>query len=134
VEMKGGRWVDRSAATTATVEDFTATAVQHLSEQVRQLFLAALSNVPTEARETSSTTIAISSARLAGAIERIARFRRELVQYLEQDAERDDVYQLEVNFFPLTTLKQLHAAEKENPDGTTGDAVPDPGAKPRTRR
>ncbi|MBI3406181.1 MAG: TIGR02147 family protein [Acidobacteria bacterium] len=103
-------WVDSSGDTAASFDDFTHAAIQHLSEQVRKLSLSAVRGVPAGYREHSSTTLAVSTVRLPEALERIARFRRELAGLLERDAERDDVYQLEINLFPVTTLKH----NKEN--------------------
>jgi len=117
------RWIDKSGDTTTSLAEFSRMAVQHLSEQVRRLLLSALETVPAGRCEHSSTTLALSTARLPDVLERIARFRRELLALLEQDQIRDDVYQLEITFFPVTILQR----EKENTSGTTRDAVADPG-------
>jgi len=117
------RWIDRSGDTTTSLAEFSHVAVQRLSEQVRRLLLAALESVPDGSCEHSSTTLALCTARLPAVLERIARFRRELIALLEQDPIRDDVYQLEITFFPITILQR----DKENTGGTTRDAVADPG-------
>ena len=117
------QWIDKSGDTTTSLADFNRTAVQHLSRQLRQLMLAALENVPAGRCEYSATTLAVSTGRIAGVLERIAGFRRELMALLQHDGARDDVYQLEINFFPITRLQH----EREIPDGTTGDAVADLG-------
>jgi uncharacterized protein (TIGR02147 family) len=116
-------WIDQSGDTTASLADFNRSAVQHLSQQVRQLMLGALEKVPAARCEYSSTTLAVSTQRLPGVLERIARFRRELVSVLGEDGVRDDVYQLEINFFPVTQLQH----ESEDTRGTTRDAVADSG-------
>ncbi len=102
---------------------FSRSAVHHLSQQVRQLMLGAMRNVPAGRFEYSSTTLAVSTSRLPAVLEQITRFRRDLVALLGHDNPPDDVYQLEVNFFPITRLQH----EREIPDGTTGDAVADLG-------
>ncbi len=117
------RWVDRSGDTTTTLAEFSQAAVERLSEQVRRLMVSAMAAVPPGHCEHSTTTLAIDTARLPGVLERIARFRRELAALLEQDATRDDVYQLEINFYPVTSLQR----DKEKTGGTTRDAVADPG-------
>jgi uncharacterized protein (TIGR02147 family) len=119
------RWIDKSGDTTASLADFSRSAVQQLSQQVRQLMLGAIENVPSGRCEFSSTTLAVSTERLPAVLERIARFRRELVALLEQDGVRNDVYQLEINFFPMTRLQH----ETETTHGTTRDAVADPGKR-----
>jgi uncharacterized protein (TIGR02147 family) len=117
------RWIDKSGNTTASLSEFNQAAVQRLSEQVRRLMLSALGTVPAGRCEHSSTTLALSRAQLPNVVERIARFRRELIAMLDQNRARDDVYQLEINFFPVTTLQR----DEEKTRGTTGDAVADPG-------
>jgi uncharacterized protein (TIGR02147 family) len=117
------RWIDKSGNTTASLVEFNQAAVQRLAEQVRQRMIAALGAVPSGAFEHSTTTLALSTARLPIVLERIARLRRELIALLQDDGAPDDVYQLEVNFFPVTNLQ----CDKENPGGTTRDAVADPG-------
>ncbi len=121
------RWIDKSGDTTASINDFTHVAIQRLSEQVHKLSLTAVREVPAGYQDHSSTTIAINSTRLPAAIEQIARFRRQLVECLALDKERDDVYQLEISLFPLTNLFR----RKENKDGTTGDKMADSCSEPR---
>ncbi len=111
------RWLDRSGDATASLEDFTQIAIQRLFEQVRRLSLAAVSGVPTAMRDHSSTTLAVSTARLPEALERIARFRRELIDLLGRGDRLDDVYQLEIGFFPVTRLSQSRPLEAERPNG-----------------
>ncbi len=124
LEMAGRRqWIDKSGDTTTSLADFNRTAVQHLSRQMRQLMLAAIENVPAGRCEYSATTLAVSTGGIPRVLERIAFFRRELMALLERGGVRDEVYQLEINFFPVTRLQH----EKENHCGTTRDAVADSG-------
>jgi uncharacterized protein (TIGR02147 family) len=120
------RWIDRSGDTTTSLAQFSRSAVQHLSRQVRQLMLGAMRSVPAGRCELSSTTVAVSSSRLPAVLERITRFRRDLAGLLRQDNAPDDVYQLEINFFPITRLQH----EEEIPNGTTRDEMADPGEEP----
>jgi uncharacterized protein (TIGR02147 family) len=120
------RWIDKSGDTTTSLADFNRSAVQQLSRQVRQLMLEAMEKLPAGRCEYSSMTLAVSTQRLPNVLERIARFRRELAALLGENGVRDDVYQLEINFFPVTRLQH----EKENTRGSTRDAVADPGERP----
>ncbi|MBI3407348.1 MAG: TIGR02147 family protein [Planctomycetes bacterium] len=130
LEMAGERWIDKSGAVETGMEDFALTALRNVTEQARRLMLSASRSLPAGLREYSSTTIALDSSRLPQIIAAIARFRQELLGVLEQDRTRDDVYQLDISLFPVTTLK--HAQETEH--GTTRDAVPDRGPQPRKSR
>jgi uncharacterized protein (TIGR02147 family) len=122
-----GRWIDKSGDITTSLAEFSQIAVRKLSEQVRRLFLSALEALPEGSCEQSSTTLAICTSRLPNVLERIDRFRRELIALFECDSVRDDVYRLEIAFFPVTNLQ----CDKENTSGPTRDAVADPGQGPR---
>jgi uncharacterized protein (TIGR02147 family) len=124
LEMVGpDRWIDRAGDLTASLADFNRAAVQRLSERVRPLLVRALGTVEPGYCEHSTTALALRTARVPNVLERIARFRRELITLLEHDPERDDVYHLEINFFPITSLQH----DQENKHGTAGDAVADRG-------
>ena len=120
------RWTDRCGDSAANFEDFSRAAVQRLSEQVRALSLAAARDVPPSLREHSTTTIAVRAERIPAALTCIARFRAELLVLLESDAERDDVYQLEIGFFPVTRIQ----SNKETDDGPSRDEMADSGKEP----
>jgi len=99
-----GKWVDRSGPATASLADFTHAAVQRLFEQVRRLEHDAVGRLPSGRAEWSATTLAVNTARLPEAAARLARFRSEMVALLEQDAERNDVYRLDLGLFPVTRI------------------------------
>jgi uncharacterized protein (TIGR02147 family) len=69
--------------------------------------------VPARFREFSTTTLAVRTADIPAAIEEITRFRRALSERLDAATEKDDVYQLHIQLFPVTQLK----VREENPDG-----------------
>jgi uncharacterized protein (TIGR02147 family) len=117
------RWIDKSGNMITSLAEFNQAAVQRLAEQARQRMIVAVGSSPSRAFEHSTTTLALSTAKLPIVLERIARFRRDLVALLQDDEEPDDVYQLEINFFPVTNRQ----GDKENIRGTTRDAVADPG-------
>ncbi len=101
------RWVDRSGDAATSVDGLPAAALERLVSEARRLAAQSLRDVPRALREHSTTTIAVDTARLAGAFERIARFRRELLEHLDAGAApRDDVYQLEIHLFPVTRLNR----------------------------
>ncbi len=107
LDMKSrNRWVDTSGDTVASLDAFSQVAVRRLFEQVRELSLSAARRAPAGFHDHSSATLAVSTNRLPEALARIARFRGELIAFLESAADRDDVYQLEINLFPVTSLRQ----------------------------
>jgi uncharacterized protein (TIGR02147 family) len=90
---------------TTTGNPFTAVAFRKLQTHVLQMALSALEEVPMEARDQTSMTMAINSKKLPEAKERIKQFRRQLCDFLQEDTdERDSVYQLGVSLYPLTKM------------------------------
>ena len=100
------RWTVRTGYASPGIEHLAYVAVQRLMEQVRTLSLRAMGDAPTEFLKHSSTTVTINSARLSEAADLIARFRGELTDCLASGNEADEVYQLEINLFPLTSLRR----------------------------
>jgi uncharacterized protein (TIGR02147 family) len=119
------RWVDRLGDATASVQGFAHAAVERFSEQVRQLTMRAVRSLPQGSYEYSSTTLAVNTARIPAAIEKIARVRDELMAFLSHSTDRDDVYQLEISLVPVTRLQA-----KENDRGSTRDALADRHQEP----
>lgn len=99
---KEGVWHQRSPQLSTTGNPFTAAAFKNFQSQVIEMAGRALMTIPFEQRDQSSTTIAMSADKLPEVKERIKKFRRELCDYLQQDGERDAVFQLGVSFYPLT--------------------------------
>lgn len=79
--------------------------VDVLSQQTRERSTTALRTVPISLREHTSITLAVTSSALPRAFELAARFRQQLVELL-QEGVADDVYQIDVALFPVTTLKR----------------------------
>lgn len=114
------RWEDRSGAARLTMADFTELAVRRLFEQTHRLALEALPAAPPGMADFSSTTLAVDRSRIPAAVERIARFREELIEYLAGGASTDDVYRLELTLFPVT-----HLHRKEPHHGPSGHPLAD---------
>jgi hypothetical protein len=96
-----GRWEDAAGDATSSFDDFPARTIGALSERVRRLANAARGSPA----HVSATTLAVATGRGRLAVERLERFRREIIEFLEHDGEpRDQVYRLEIALFPLTEL------------------------------
>ncbi len=77
----------------------------------------------------SSSTIAVDRKRLSVVSSYLQKVRRDIADLLRSDgASCDDVYQLDILLYPLTTLHQEHN------DGSTSDAVSDHRQEPRQGR
>jgi transcriptional regulator with XRE-family HTH domain len=97
------RWVDRWGDAVVSLESLPPGTLERRQDESRRLSNTAVRTVPVTVREHSSITLAINSARLPRAVELIARCRQQLLDLL-QDGAADDVYQLEIALFPITTF------------------------------
>jgi len=101
VMRERGRWEDAAGDTVTRIDDFPARTIGALAERVRRLADAAR-GAPIHY---SATTLAVAADRSQLAVERLERFRREIVTFLEQEGEpRDQVVRLELALFPLSEL------------------------------
>lgn len=122
LEMSGaGRWIDRSGDASATLDGFAMVAIHQLIQRVDRLRSRALANVPPGLRDHSSSTFALDTHQLPTVVGMIRRFRRELARFIGSAGSADDVYQLEISLFPLTTLAR---SEKRKANGKPRRSVP----------
>ena len=101
--------------TKAHLEVFSPLPSQHIREHHNQLIHKAqnaLANVPVEERDFSSLTIAIPSAKMPLARDKIKEFRRNLARELQKDAQSDRVYCLAIQLFPLDNVEQISDKDK----------------------
>ena len=115
LRMEQTQWVDTvpSAAVSldAIPDAFAATLRRHTSDWRER----SVREVAAPDRELSSTTVAIRSDALPRAIDLLTRCRRQLLELL-QDGTADDVYQLDLALFPVTTAKRRQpVSESESP-------------------
>ena len=84
-------------------EGFTAAALKEYQRQIIQKALHAVDNCQQERKDITSITIAADSKKLSEAKDKIKIFRRELCSFLE-DGEKDSVYHLAMQLYPVTDL------------------------------
>lgn len=98
---KGWVFTGKNVATTA---DIPSGILREGHRQYINKALQSLDNDPVEVRDISGITMSISKSRLKEAKKMIQDFRRKLCTLLE-DGNRDAVYRLNVQLFPLTKEK-----------------------------
>jgi plasmid maintenance system antidote protein VapI len=104
---KGGQWTAILNYTNVGKDgEFTDVAHRNLQKQVLQMAIKAMDEVPVHYRDQSSMTMAVDVARLPKAIEMITEFRRHLCGFLEGETLKEDVFQLSISLFPITTIYQ----------------------------
>ncbi len=112
LEMTGRRtWVDRSSRVTVDSGLLTDTARRRIDEQVHERALRAVRRSPASRRIQASWILAFRAERLAELSTLVASFHRKLSALAAQDREKDDLYQIEISAFPLTTLNTPNQEE-----------------------
>ncbi len=83
--------------------DFTSAANRKYQKSVLEKSVDALETIDRKRRDHTSTTMAINIQDLPKAKELIQKFRHDLNAFMQREKVRpDEVYQLQVSFFPLT--------------------------------
>jgi len=77
-------------------------AMNAFQADTMRLALESLDRHPKEVRDISTVTIGIKKARMEEIRQRIAEFRKSIIHMAEEDQDPDDVYQFNIQLFPLT--------------------------------
>jgi uncharacterized protein (TIGR02147 family) len=103
VQGSKGQWFS-SGNTYIPPSHVTAPSLQELQVQLLNKAINAVTSVELRKRDQSSIMMCTDSTKLAEAKERIKRFRRDLMKFLESSDKdaKDGVYCLTVSLFPVT--------------------------------
>ncbi len=85
-----------------TGEHSRAAAVRNFQEETMRLAIESLKRHPREKRNISTVTVTISEKNLDKVNEMIKGFRESILKYAKDELVADKVYQLNIQFFPLT--------------------------------
>ena len=99
------RWVDTAGDARVSLQSLPPETVAVRQAGSARLSAAAARHVPVAFRDQTSITVAVNSRSLPRAFEIVSRFRQQLLDLLTE-GDADDVYQIEIALFPVTTLKQ----------------------------
>jgi uncharacterized protein (TIGR02147 family) len=94
----------------------TTAAAQRIHQKLLlELSAQKIDTVPLEQRSQTSTTLAIPMKKIALAKQMIREFRSKMQRALQEPAgANDEVYQLQVSFFPLTRLEKFEPKISES--------------------
>jgi uncharacterized protein (TIGR02147 family) len=105
VRQKGQKWsLIHSEVFRSTPPDQVSPHLRLLQKQFFELGIESLEETPVDQRELSTFSFAIDQTRVQEAKEYLRRFRKEFAAHFEAQ-EGDELYQLNVQFFPLTNKK-----------------------------
>jgi len=104
------QWTDKFGDTIASIDDFNNVAIQRLAEQLFRSFRnnAASKEYANEANgycHLNSTIVAVESSAMQSVMSLIAKFELDLAELLSSSQNADEIYQIELNLFPVTNLK-----------------------------
>ena len=108
-DAKGYRQVSGAVS---VPDDTRSVAVYNYHQSMIGLAAASLRKTDQARREVNGATIAIPASKLPELKEKIRAFRKEINQLASSYADADQIYQLNVQFFPLTAANQ-EAEEKD---------------------
>jgi transcriptional regulator with XRE-family HTH domain len=104
LKIQGNKLVKGESFYTNYSEGQTSAALKEYQRQIIKKALLAIDNCPRERKDITSITIAANSRKLDLAKVKIKEFRRELCAFLE-DGEKDSVYHLALQLYPVTELE-----------------------------
>lgn len=112
---KTGKWVKTHKNSINYLDpDFTSAAMRKYQKKILEKSLDALESLPRTERDHTSTMMAVQKKDLAQVKELIKKFRHDLDKYLQRDgAKFDEIYQLQVSYFPLTNSLGTNLEKKK---------------------
>ncbi len=96
-----GKWAPSDRAIRSS-DEVSSLAIKKLHEAFIQKALHALFNVPIEEREFSGLTIALPKNKIGYIKEKVKQLRSELNEILSSEEQLEEIYQLNIQFYPLT--------------------------------
>ena len=99
---KDGNYAQTDKVVTTGPMNVTPLAVRGLHHQMGEFALDAIENVPQDERHFSGLTLGITREAYQEIVQKIAEFRKEIIEIATRESATDEVYRLNVQFFPMT--------------------------------
>ena len=99
---KNGNYAQTDKVVTTGPMDVTPLAVRGMHRQMGEFALDAIESVPQDERHFSGLTLGITRKAYEEIVQRIAEFRKDIIAIATRDSATDEVYRLNVQFFPMT--------------------------------
>jgi uncharacterized protein (TIGR02147 family) len=107
LEMSGrDRWIDKSGDAEFRSTNLTEAACNQMNQEIHALAVDAIKRIPSQHRVHREVVVALDSRRLPRLKVLADEFVNELRSLVSESDTKDDVYQVEISFFPITTLKK----------------------------
>ena len=99
---KDGNYARTETGVTTGPMDVTPVAVRSMHRQMGEFALEAIEGVPQDERHFSGLTLGITQEAYTEIVQKIAEFRKEIIAIATRSSETEEVYRLNVQFFPMT--------------------------------
>ena len=99
---KDGNYAQTDKVVTTGPMNVTPLAVRGLHHQMGEFALDAIENVPQDERHFSGLTLGITREAYQEIVQKIAEFRKEIIEIATRESATEEVYRLNVQFFPMT--------------------------------
>jgi uncharacterized protein (TIGR02147 family) len=107
LEMSGrAHWKDKSGDAEFQTAALTETARNQINQEVHHLAVEAINRIPSSYRSHHQMILALDSKTLPRLRALAEEFMKDLRSLVSESATSDDVYEVEISFFPVTTLKK----------------------------
>ena len=99
---KDGNYVQTEKSVTAGPMDVAPLAIRGMHRQMGEFALEAIEGVPQNERHFSGLTLGITRKAYDEIVQEIAEFRKRVIAIATREDDTDEVYRLNMQFFPLT--------------------------------
>ena len=99
---EAGNYKQTEKSVTTGPMGVTPVAVRGLHRQMGEIALEAIENVPQDERNFSGLTLGITRSAYEEIVKEIAEFRKRVVAIATREDETDEVYRMNIQFFPMT--------------------------------
>jgi uncharacterized protein (TIGR02147 family) len=100
------RWIDKSGDAEFHTGALTEAASNQMNQEIHELAIEAIGRIESEHRVHRQMVVALDSTKLGRLTMLAEEFLKELRAAVSENATKDDVYQVEISLFPMTTLKK----------------------------
>ncbi len=109
IKKTDGRLIASEDSSSSILNTATSKAHQDQQREILEGAIEAMTKTPIENRSQSSMTMAIDSSKLEEAKTLIKTFRRQLGRLMSDSANLDQVYQLSVSLYPVSTKSNMES-------------------------
>jgi len=107
------RLLDKSGDAEFHSSALTEAACNQMNQEIHELAVHAIKRVPSPHRVHRQMVFAVDSTRLPRLKMLADEFMKELRAQVSEGATKDDVYQVEISLFPVTTLKRTRGEKND---------------------